>query len=279
MKLIIVNDEKLTAQTMLKEINWENLGITEVFLAYDAKEAREIIKREAIDIALCDIEMPGESGISLLRWIREEEFGKKYCMECIFLTCHANFSYAHEALRLGCQDYVLMPARYEDIEKAVQRVVNRKKEMLEEEKLKGYGQRWINNQRETARQLQGENKAHSEIVMECRQFIMEHLRDGNLTVNDVAAYCYMNAIYLNRIFKKEQGISISQYITRERMDLAARLLLDKDLNANTVAYMVGYSNYPHFSTTFKKCFGYSPVQFKENQELKGNRQKVGQKED
>ena len=41
MILLIVNDEKVTAQTMWKEISWESCGITEVYLAYDALEARE----------------------------------------------------------------------------------------------------------------------------------------------------------------------------------------------------------------------------------------------
>ena len=50
-----------------------------------------------VDILLCDIEMPGENGLGLLRWVREQE--KE--IECIFLTCHAKFAYAQEAIILG----------------------------------------------------------------------------------------------------------------------------------------------------------------------------------
>ena len=61
MILLIVNDEKVTAQTMWKEISWESCGITEVYLAYDALEAREQLMLHDVDIMLCDIEMPGEN--------------------------------------------------------------------------------------------------------------------------------------------------------------------------------------------------------------------------
>lgn len=36
MKLLIVNDEKLTAETMKRDIAWENYGISQVYTAYDA---------------------------------------------------------------------------------------------------------------------------------------------------------------------------------------------------------------------------------------------------
>lgn len=78
----------------------------------------------------------------------------------------------------------------------------------------------------------------------------------DLSVNEAAAYCHLSPIYLNRIF--------SQYIIRERMILAAKLLEEDVLNANVVAVKVGYPSYPHFSFTFKKYYGCSPKQYKEN---------------
>lgn len=53
MILLIVNDEKVTAQTMWKEISWESCGITEVYLAYDALEAREQLMLHDVDIITC----------------------------------------------------------------------------------------------------------------------------------------------------------------------------------------------------------------------------------
>ena len=128
MNLLIVNDIVIEANTMASDIPWETCGITNVFTAYNANGARTIIEENTIDILLCDIEMPDENGLSLIRWIQE----KQYDIECILLTCHADFAYAQEGISLGCQDYITLPARYEDIAASVQKVCLRHQKHQEE---------------------------------------------------------------------------------------------------------------------------------------------------
>lgn len=260
MKLLIINDEVITAKAMKKEIAWGIYGITDVSLAFDAEEAKVQIQEHEIDIMLCDIEMPGENGIELLRWVRQQELD----IDCIYLTCHANFAYAQEAVKLGCMDYVLMPARYEMVAEAVEKVVNRRKQSKEQEQLQKYGQQWVQEKKERAVKEQGVKKSQKQIVQECTDYILAHLEE-ELSVNAVAANSYLNPVYLNRLFKEEHKISISQYIIREKMELAARLLKSGELNAQVVAERVGYPNYPYFSSTFKKHFGCSPKQYVEQE--------------
>ena len=120
MTILIINDEKWAAERIGEEVHWDSCGIDQVFTAYDAASAREQIQEGNIQILLCDIEMPGENGIQLMHWVREHA----YEIECIFLTCHANFSYAQEAVKLNCLDYILMPARTEEIETVLTKVAS-----------------------------------------------------------------------------------------------------------------------------------------------------------
>lgn len=259
MKLLMLNDEVLTAEVMKKELDWNKCEIDEVELSFSVEQAKEKLSTQTFDIALCDIEMPGENGIDLLRWIRENHLD----IEVIFLTCHASFEYAQEAVKLGCRDYILIPARYEEIAESIYKVVLRRKKSKDEEKIKSYGEQWIKKQKDEASDVQGSRKTPHEIVEESVDFIMQQLGSEKLTVNEVANHSYLNPTYLNRIFKKEKGISISQFIISEKMELAASLLKDSNLTAQVVAWKVGYPSYPHFSTTFKKHFGISPISFKE----------------
>ena len=55
---------------------------------------------------MSDIEMPGESGLQLLEWVRNEQME----IACIFLTAHADFTYAKTAMRLDSVDYILQTA-------------------------------------------------------------------------------------------------------------------------------------------------------------------------
>lgn len=121
MTILIVDDQVSVVSGLFFGIHWKKIGIQKILKAYSANEAREIFRCQHVDIMLCDIEMPVEDGISLLSWVREQG----YDTECIFLTAHADFIYAKEAIRLGSFDYILQPARYEDIEKDIEKLINR----------------------------------------------------------------------------------------------------------------------------------------------------------
>ena len=82
-------------------IAWKMMGFEHVYTAFNAAEAREILKKAEIAVMLCDIEMPVENGLSLLGWMRGEQMET----ECIFLTAHADFEYMQEAIREGLRLY------------------------------------------------------------------------------------------------------------------------------------------------------------------------------
>ncbi|HHV11663.1 MAG TPA: response regulator [Clostridiales bacterium] len=105
MNLLIVDDEIITVEGILKGVLWEELGFDHVYSCTSAEDAKAIFGKDTIDILLSDIEMPEESGIRLLEWVRE----KGYDTECIFLTCHDEFKYAQKALKLEGFDYLLKP--------------------------------------------------------------------------------------------------------------------------------------------------------------------------
>ena len=263
MKLLMVNDAVLELHSMEREIPWQQYGIDEVFTAESAAQAREILLTQKIDLLLCDIEMPGEDGISLIRWIREQ----KYDIECILLTCHSDFVYAREAISLGCREYIVLPARYEDIGATVERVVGQRRELQRASELQEYGRNWVQQHQEELREEQQEKQSEQqalspkETVEKCAAYIQEHLGDEDLNVQALGNVFYLNPIYLSRIFKREKGIAINQWITKQRMELAGRLLKDQNLSANLVAQHCGYANYPYFSTVFKSYYGCTPSQY------------------
>lgn len=258
MKLLMVNDEILTVETMKTDISWEQYGIDAVYTAYDVESGKACIQEHPIDLMLCDIEMPGENGIAMLRWVREN----KKEIECIFLTCHASFEYAKEALQLGCQDYLLIPAKYEDIGAVVLKVVNRIKVQREAVRYQEYGKHVVNEKIEKATEVHGYKK-QEDIVVDTIGYIVKNLGSETLSVNEIADKFFTHPVYLNRIFKKEKGISVGQYIIRERMKLATDLLKTKHLSANVVAELVGYKSYSNFNLMFKKYYGCSPSQYDE----------------
>ena len=113
MEILLVDDEIYTIRILQTAIDWKSHQVEQVWSALGAARAREILRERQIDLVICDIEMPKESGLDLLRWLREN----KYDTEIILLTCHTEFAYAKQALSLGAYDYCVKPINVEDIEK------------------------------------------------------------------------------------------------------------------------------------------------------------------
>ncbi len=259
MNLLMVNDAIATIEAMKSEILWVNYGITNVYTAYNVEEGKSSILSNHIDILLCDIEMPGENGIALIRWIREQN----YDIDCILLTCHADFLYARDAISLGCQEYILIPASYEDIGTTILKSVTKRTERLSKHKLLEYGKSWLLEKEQNITLTKEASRTPKDIVEECSLYIINNLYNEELSVTNIAAHFYLNPIYLNRIFKKVKNVAINQFIITKKMELAAELLKLPNASAVSVAKQVGYPNYSYFSSIFKKHFGCAPTQYRQ----------------
>ncbi len=119
--VLIVDDQTTVLKGITAGVGFKNMGIDLVATATGANEARAIMGRMPIHILLCDIEMPGEDGISLVRWINENY----PATICIFLTSHDSFTYAQQGVKLGCFDYVIQPSPYQEIEAVVKRAIQK----------------------------------------------------------------------------------------------------------------------------------------------------------
>ena len=117
MTILLVDDQESVLNGLLDGIHWSELKIDTVLTAQNAVEARAAFGRQPIDIVLCDIEMPVESGLDFFHWVRAEKYDPYF----VFLTSHAEFSYAQEAVRLGASDYIVQPAPYGEIVRVVKK--------------------------------------------------------------------------------------------------------------------------------------------------------------
>ncbi len=143
MNLLIVDDQESVINGLLDGIDWGGLSIDRVMTASNALEAKTIFEKEPVDIVLCDIEMPVESGIDLFHWVRKKEYSPYF----VFLTSHAEFSYAQEALRLGAAEYIVQPAPYSEIVRVVTKAIAAVSKKREDEITRSQGQVLVRQQK------------------------------------------------------------------------------------------------------------------------------------
>lgn len=67
--------------------------------------------------------------------------------------------------------------------------------------------------------------------------------------------------HIARVFKREMGMSITEYLTEKRIGLACLIIRQTNLPLSQVAEQSGFHDYPHFYKTFKKRMGVSPTEY------------------
>ncbi len=232
---------------MLKEdVNWSGCGIGQVRGAGSVREAKRFLQEEDADILLCDIEMPGESGLDLVEWATEYARFSGRPMVCIMLTCHPEYEFLRKAMQLGCQDYLLKPVEVDELEGVLQKAVRFLETRSEGKSLPA------KTGVDTGRDL-----IRSRVI----PYIEENLF-ASFSVTDLAQMVALNPQYLMRLFKRETGMSVLEYVTGQRMEKSKELLLTTSLSITAIAQELGYFNYTYFMKVFKRTQGVSPGEYR-----------------
>lgn len=121
--------------------------------------------------------------------------------------------------------------------------------------------RWLRGEVDAL--LPGEDAPPCSPVIEAvKQHILERIASGQLSVQWLADQVYLTPTYLSALFKKETGITLSQYFMNVRIERAKKLLEDHRLRMPQIARRVGYSDAKHFAKVFKKELGITPTDYR-----------------
>ncbi|WP_256761943.1 helix-turn-helix domain-containing protein [Cohnella sp. WQ 127256] len=120
-EVLIVDDEAHAVLGVQTGVKWERFPVSRIHVAYNIRQAKEIIEASPIQLMICDIEMPQGTGLDLLNWVKAQQLQ----IETIFLTCHADFSYAQKALSLGSFHYLLKPVDFGELESSLEKALDK----------------------------------------------------------------------------------------------------------------------------------------------------------
>lgn len=100
------------------------------------------------------------------------------------------------------------------------------------------------------------------LIREIKEYIAVHAPEENMSINLIAENAGLSIGYLGRIFKKAEGVSVSEYIMQVRLERAVELLRDSEISINSIANQVGFLNNSYFYYIFKKNFNMTPNQWR-----------------
>ncbi len=110
-----------------------------------------------------------------------------------------------------------------------------------------------------------QHSAYTSEIYHLLNYIDVHLHE-KLTLSKLSSEVGYSPSYLSKSFKKQVGVTITDYITHKKMEEAKTLLLGKN-SQTMIAYYLGFCSQTHFIETFKKYYGVTPMEYK-NQVIK-----------
>ena len=106
------------------------------------------------------------------------------------------------------------------------------------------------------------NRNQSELVRNVASYIRHHLSDA-IKTEDIAASLFMSRSHLSTRFKSETGMNLTEYIHYIKISEAKHLLKHTDKSLLLISNYLGYSSQSHFTRSFKKMTGMSPMEYRE----------------
>lgn len=247
-KVIVVEDESIVRQGIVRATNWAMLDCMVIGEAENGEAGYEIIKRLNPDLVITDIRMPKMTGIKMIEQLRSEGITPL----TVFLTAYDDFDYAVNALRLRASDYVLKPFEDNVLEESVAKVLEnfRKRQGMETEAVSD----------ENLSLSKGDK---SKYLVSALSYIDGHYMEPDLSAKDVADALGISTGHLSHLFRKESDYTMSNYVLDCRMRAAKDLLKDYTHKVYEVAEAVGYRDITYFSASFKKYVGVSPSEYQD----------------
>lgn len=262
-RILIVDDEPMTLEYLSGLLpGFFAEGELELLTAEDGSAAAGLLLESEVDIVITDIRMPEMDGMQLAALIHRE-YPDTFLL---LLSGHEEFAYAQEAIRYGVTDYLLkpiVPAELEEDLRKLRAAVDRRREEHRAYLSVRAGQ--TGSAMDALGRLAGAASAGgtgSQAVSIGKRYIAAHYNEP-LSLTLIAEKAGVTESYLSSIFHKEVGESYIRYLTRIRMENAARLLRETPKRVYEISEAVGYVSVKHFTHTFKQWFGVSPNQYQQ----------------
>jgi response regulator RpfG family c-di-GMP phosphodiesterase len=127
-RVLIVDDEETIRLALRKFLRSRGY---EVEIAGSGDQALQFLDKDSFSLMLCDVRMPGMTGVQLIPEARERDQD----LAIIMLTAVNDAATATEVLSSGATDYLMKPVELADLQQAVDRALHKRAELIEQRRL------------------------------------------------------------------------------------------------------------------------------------------------
>ncbi len=103
--------------------------------------------------------------------------------------------------------------------------------------------------------------AEPNAVANAKQFVQSNVEES-ISLAQVAQHVHVSRFYFCKLFKKTTGMTLTEYVSRVRVEKAKTLLGDPALRISEVVFAAGFGSIPRFNSVFKRYVGMPPTEYR-----------------
>ncbi len=247
-KVLIVDDDQ-ELRKYLSSVLAKDFKVKE---AADGNEALKVISDWQPDIVISDVVMPGMDGLMLLKRLKTNSDTSH--IPVVLLSSKVALADRMAGWDKGADGYLGKPFNMDELIALVDTLIENRLRM------KG---KFSGAQDSEGKIDAVEMKGNDEMLFErIMKEINAHIDDPELNVEKLSLEVGVSRAHLHRKMKDLIGLTPSDYIRNIRLKRACELLKRPDIEVTQVAYKIGFTSQPHFSSHFKRYTGFSPSEYR-----------------
>ena len=105
------------------------------------------------------------------------------------------------------------------------------------------------------------DEKYSAVINKALKYIKENIY-AEITVKEIAAHCALSVSALQHRFKKETGLSVSEFILKSKTERACYFLQYTEIPCGDIAFRMGFCTQSYFTRQFRKQTGMTPLEYR-----------------
>nr|WP_292966318.1 MULTISPECIES: two-component regulator propeller domain-containing protein [unclassified Allomuricauda] len=219
-----------------------------ILRAKNGKEGLDLALDKLPDLVISDIMMPVQTGIELCAGLKNNELTSH--IPIILLTAKAGEESQLKGLEKGADAYVTKPFSPKILKVRVEKLLENRTKLRE-------------HYSKTFKIDPGlvPTKTETEFLKRLQQVLDEHITSTEFTSEKFAEHMYMSRSQLHKKLHAITGMSTTEFVRTQRINLAKELLADSDAPISEIAYQVGFNTPSYFNKVFKEIVGCTPNEY------------------
>ena len=247
--LILVVDDDPEICRLLHDIL---IHTYEIAMAYNGKEAIEMMKLRLPVLIITDNIMPVMDGVELVKIMKQQELTRH--IPILMLSTKSSVESQIEGLEMGADGYLGKPFHPRHLEAMVESALSRNKTLLD----------YSESPYLAVDLLEGKiiRKEDRNLILRITSLIFEQIENDSLSIEYIAGELAMSKMQLYRKLKENVGQTPTEYIRTIRLKQAEKLLKTTSKTVSEIMYLCGFNNKAYFYREFAKKFNDTPKEFR-----------------